>query len=363
MDRRRFTRSLFAVAGASVTGSIAGCSACEDFIDAIGGTCPDDPAESGGIEWTPDVMHPVFWGFQELTPTQGAPVRLRIFYPTYEGFTDGPPILKMCVIRWPVVIFFHGQPPQGCNIADYFRQFSLIAAVLARSGYVVIVPEWAASRPSEPGVPAELDGLAEWARTEWEHSRWVDQRREALAVGGHSYGGLMAGRFAEAHPEVSAYFSLSAPWNELGGGVIQYLGAPAFFMWGNGLFFEDLDVFSPNWSTVPGIKYAGVFEGEHFDFITDQPGCGEPRGACPLIGAAAADLVALFLARHNPVLLSNPDVPVDLQPPAAPLTPEQQFFAGGRLAGLTQLEDREGCRIALRWEDGPDVGSRDIGPG
>jgi hypothetical protein len=47
----------------------------------------------------------------------------------------------------------------------------------------------------------------------------------------------------------------------------------------------------------------------------------------------------------------------------APLTPEQQFFAGGRLAGLTQFEVEDGCRIALRWVDGPAIGSRDIGPG
>lgn len=346
-----------------MTASVTGCSVLEDFLDALGSSCPDDSAESGGIDWTPDVMHPVFWGFQELTPAQGAPVRLRIFYPTYEGFTDNAPILKLCVVRWPLVIFFHGQQPQGCNIANYFVQFSQIAAVLARSGYVVILPEWAASLPSDPAVPPALNGLADWARTDWEHARWVDQRREALAVGGHSYGGLMAGRFAETHPEVSAYFSLSAPWNELGGGVIQNLDAPAFFMWGDGLFFEDLDVFSPNWSTVPGIKYAGVFEGEHFDFIPDQPSCGEPRGSCPLIGAAAADLVALFLARHNPVSLSNSQIPVDLQPPNTPLTQEQQFFAGGRLAGLTQFGDTAACRIMLRWVDGAATGSRDIGPG
>ena len=364
MDRRRFTRSLLKLAGAPWAASaIASCDGCDDFWQALGDTCPEDPAESGGVDWTPDLMHPVFWGFQELTSDDGAPTRLRIFYPTYEGFTDGPPILKLCLVRWPLVLLLHGQQPQGCNIPDYFRQFSHIAAVLARSGYVVIVPDWSAFLPSEEGVPPEFDGLADWVRTEWEHAEWVDKRPEALAVAGHSYGGLMAGRFAEAHPEVSAYISLSAPWNELGGGVIQNLNAPAFFMWGNGLFFEDLDVFSPNWSTVPGIKYAGVFEGEHFDFIPDQPSCGEPRGPCTLIGAAAADLAALFLARHNPVALSNTQVPVDLVPPSAPLTPEQQFFAGGRLSGITQMETRAGCRIALRWEDGAATGARDIGPG
>ncbi len=77
----------------------ASLSGCAELIRVLAEACPADPAESGGIDWTPDVLHPVFYGFRDLGTADGAPGTLRIWYPTYEGFTDGPPILKLCLAR------------------------------------------------------------------------------------------------------------------------------------------------------------------------------------------------------------------------------------------------------------------------
>ena len=94
----------------------------------------------------------MFWGFQDLDVANGAPGPLRVFYPTYEGSPQGAPILKLCVIRYPVVLFLHGQPP--CPDPNYFKRWQILGMVLARSGYVVVMPKQGAQLPQEgtPGV-------------------------------------------------------------------------------------------------------------------------------------------------------------------------------------------------------------------
>jgi len=210
IDRRRFLRGALGLAAAAPM-ALAGC---EDLLRALGESCPDDPEESGDVTWTPDVMHPVFYGFRDLTTADGAPTKLRIWYPTYEGFTDGPPILKLCLVRYPVVLFLHGQPP--CPTADHHRQWSMIPAVLARSGYVVVVPSYSPSLPttSDPNISLALN-LVDWVRDGWSERKWVDRAAESTAVAGHSYGGLLAARVVAARPSIAALVSLGAPWDEL----------------------------------------------------------------------------------------------------------------------------------------------------
>jgi len=360
IGRRQCMRSMLAAGALSLTG-------CESLIRAVAETCPEDPAESGGVDWTPDVLHPVFYGFQDLDPADGAPATLRIWYPTYEGFTDGPPILKMCVIRWPVVLFLHGQPP--CPDVNYYRRWAMLPAVLARSGYVVVVPSHTAIFPAEAESPAVQNALEalDWVRGGWEHSRWVDSQAEATAVAGHSYGALLAARVAQARPAIAAYVGLSGPWLEFSSPlpVLQAIGAPSFFMWGTGdpidSAFESLDG-GGLWDQVPSPKHAGVFPGEHFDYLRPWAGCNFSRGSCTLIEAVAAELAALFIARHAPVNISSSQIPLTLEPPDVVLTQAQQFFAGGHLSGLSQFETQAGCSLGLRWVDGATSGQRELGP-
>ena len=367
MRRRRFIRAALAAGAGLPVASLSGCGFLEAFVEALARSCPSDPAESGGVDWTPDVLHPVFYGYQDFTAASGAPGAVRVWYPTYEGFTAGPPILKLCLVRWPVVLFLHGQPP--CPDANYYRRWTLLPAVLARSGYVVVVPSHGAGLPGDVSSPevANALGYIDWVRTSWEHARWVDARPEATAVAGHSYGALLAARVAQARPSISAFVGLSGPWTELGNPVpaLQAIGAPSFFMWGTGDpitgAFESLDG-GGLWNQVPAPKHAGVFPGLHFDYLSPWAGCSFSRETCTLIGAAAAELTALFISRYAPVSLSASDIPVTLDPPDVTLTQKQQFFAGGHLNGLKQMKTRSGCSLSLRWVDGAQTGSRQLGP-
>src|ERR1044072_7990922 len=118
LSRRQYLRAMLAAAGAI---SLAGCGSTQ--------TCPDDPAESAGVDWTPDILHPMFWGFQDLDAANGnAPGPLRIYYPTYEGTPQNAPILKLCLIRYPVVLFMHGQAPCLPD-PNYFKRWHILGMV------------------------------------------------------------------------------------------------------------------------------------------------------------------------------------------------------------------------------------------
>lgn len=362
LDRRRLLRGVAGLGTASALTLLAGCT--PEAVEAIAGTCPDDPDDPTNVDWTPDVGHPVFWGFQDLGPADGAPREMRVFYPTYEGFTDRPPILKVCLNQWPVVLFLHGQPPTGIPFAGYHRRWDQFGAALARCGHVVVVPNHAAGLPqdsSDPQIQAALDDV-DWVRTDWEHAGSVIQQPESTAVVGHSYGALLAARVAAARPQIGALVSLSGGFHELSGPltVLQGAGPPALFMWaqgdGLGLVFEDLDS-GGLWDRLAGPKYAVVYQGEHFDYLREG---GDLRGPCSLVGAVAAELATLFISAQVPKPLSRTRVPVDLRPPQVNLSDRQRFFAGGHLNGLAQFAEREDCQAQLRWFVDGAAGSRQL---
>jgi pimeloyl-ACP methyl ester carboxylesterase len=352
VNRRGFLGGL---AGASVLTLLSGCT---DVITAIAKSCPTDLSATGNVNWTPDVAHPVFWGFQDLTTADGPPRDVRIYYPTIEGFTAGPPILKLCVIRWPVVLFLHGQPPPGVPTAGYHRAWWQIPAVLARSGYVVVVPNHDAQLPTDENAPAMVAAATadlNWVRTQWADREWADKSAGSTAVAGHSYGALLAARVAAANPDFGAFVSLSGPYEELNPlQVLSPIVPASFLMWAKldggslGLTFEDLDS-GHVWDQLTQWKYGAVVQAEHFDYLAaNQTGTAE-RGPCAQVGAVTADLLALFLSGYMPVPLSRTTVPVGLTPPQVQLTPAQQFYAGAHLGGLDAFQHGTGCRLDLRW--------------
>ena len=83
MSRRHCLR------GAIALGAAAQLAGCKEIIDVLGQACPEDPADQGGIDWVPDVMFPVAAGFEDVDVAQGAPGPARIWYPTFEVFTEG----------------------------------------------------------------------------------------------------------------------------------------------------------------------------------------------------------------------------------------------------------------------------------
>lgn len=366
-NRRYFLKSALALSALPAALSLSGC---ESLIDVLGNACPEDPSESGGVDWTPDVLHPVTVGSREITTADGAPQAMRVYYPSY-AFNDNHTILKLCLDRWPLVLFLHGLSPSppcpGFNTLNYLR-WRRMPQMLAKSGYVVAVPNYSATIP-EAGAPIidHMLGVIDWLRTSWEDARWVDKRPTSVAVAGHSFGALLAARLAQKRPGMGAYIGLSGSFNQLNNdarGVLQSLNLPSFFMWSNNADiapFEDLDA-DGFWDDVPGPKHVAIHSGGHFDYVPASLSCSDPRGACPAIEAAAADLIALFLGRHMPQARSAADIPVNLVPPAVLLTPKQQFYGGGRFDGLEIMKSDQGCKgVTLRWEEGAVTGSRKLG--
>lgn len=361
ITRRTALRRALALAATAPALSLLGC---RDVIDQA---CPKNPAESAGIDWIPDVMHPVAHGFQDLGTAEGAPGPVRIWYPTYETFPEGPPhaapMLKHCLARWPIVLFLHGQAP--CPEPNYNRRWLALPAGLARSGYVVVAPQHGALFPQDNSGVQFVSSFIHWVRTGWQHAHWVDHRDESEAVVGHSYGALLAARVVAQRSSVSACVCLSGPWDELNdkATVLNAIGKPTFFMLatGDGVNFENLDVHAA-WDGLGYTRYGARFPGQHFDYIDQPPGCGKRRGECSLIKPVAADLVALFLSRYLPLAPSRTDIPVTLIPPDSPLTPKQQFYGGNRLNGIQLIKNAAGCRVDLKWVDGNQTGARQLGP-
>ncbi len=345
---------------------------CKEAIEAAADSCPEDPAESGGITWNPDIGRPVFWGVHDLTAAaHGTPRDMRVYYPTYDGATANAPMLKLCLTRWPMVLLLHGQPPQGVLNPGYHARWERFAAVLARCGYVVVVPNHPAllsQNGTDPAIAAAGADLA-WVRDSWEHRRWVDARPESTAVVGHSYGGLLGARVMAANPGFAAFVSLGAPYGELNdlSAVLTGIGRPTFFAWamdrdGRGLDLENLGAPGNLWDGLPQPRYAAVYEGEHFDYLRAEDAGTALRGPCPLVGGAVADLVALFLSTHAPVPLGRTRVGADLKAPQVELTQQQKFFAGAHLQGVAQFQTAPGCRLDLRWNLDGQTGSRKLGP-
>jgi hypothetical protein len=121
------------LSGAGTTSVLALLSGCRGLIEDAADSCPDDPAQSGGVTWIPDIGHPVFFGFEDHSVSTGAPRDMRIYYPTFEGTPQNAPVLRVCIGRWPVVLFLHGQTPAGGSNGPGHLKWQRFALVLARS--------------------------------------------------------------------------------------------------------------------------------------------------------------------------------------------------------------------------------------
>jgi pimeloyl-ACP methyl ester carboxylesterase len=343
--RRRVSLSVAAVVAATSVVSVVPATAAA----AVAPSCSSDP-----VTWAVDAVHPVLYGTQNLTvAANGTPNDMMIFYPSVDSTPPSAGMLRLCGTRWPVVLFLHGQPPYP-SPSDYYKTWSAIPSELARSGYVVVVPSHNAQPPTatdSPAMVSEAMSDIAWVRQSWAEASWVDQRPEQTAVIGHSYGALLAARVAAAHPEMGAFVSLSGPFDELGDAqaLLQSITVPSLYMWGSGLFFEDLDQFGNLWNPLSQFRYAVVYDGEHFDYLPPEDTGSEPRGPCPLIGGGAADLATLFVSPRVRVGTSNTFFPPNLTVPTVQLTQQQQLYAGGQLTTLAQMRSTAKCGLNIRW--------------
>jgi pimeloyl-ACP methyl ester carboxylesterase len=311
------------------------------------------------ITWQPSVLAPVFYGIQDFSLSDGAPVALRVFYPSIEGNVFDAPFLVGCG-RYPLVVFLHG----NCDEANHYLKWHGLPAQLACSGYVVAVPELqriaSGGRPWEDVDLAEAENVLTWMRSRWEHRLHL-MPSPSTGIVGHSYGALLGGRLA-TRGAVSAYVSLGGVWTEWPSSPPRPLGelkVPSLFAWGQADVFADLGSL---WGQVALPKHRLVFAlGEHWDYLpANSTTCEDARGPCDLVRYLAADFAATFLSKYMPPQRwpqLRHDIEDNLIPPPHALTEEQQFFAGSHLMGLSLICDNGACSATHRWEvPGPSEG-------
>jgi alpha/beta superfamily hydrolase len=309
---------------------------------------PPDPLTCP-IGWQPHALAPVFFGMRELQPADGPPTAMRVFFPSLDGAVATAPLLAGCG-HYPLVTVVHGH----CfNDPDHYRRWFHLPAVLARCGYVVVVPQLAGNEagthPSQPDHPDSdtLSEVVDWMRTEWEHAAVLSAG--PIGVVGHSFGALVGAQFA-ASVNAGAFASLSGVWQDWPQGPLPLtlLETAVLLVWGsNPLLDMFTEVSETTWDAMPPPKHRAVWaEAAHWDYLVGStPPCSNGPGDCSAAGAVTADLVSLFLGKYLPpefaVHLIDA-IPNDLSPPELNLTVEQQFFAGGHLAGFQMLGNLEG---------------------
>jgi hypothetical protein len=310
---------------------------------------PEPPPPTCPIGWQPNVFAPVFFGARSLGPADGAPVPLRIFFPSLDGAVESAPLLSGCG-RYPLVVVAHGH---CIDDEEHYRRWFRLPAQLARSGQVVVVPLLAGIASGQsPSVDAHPDLTTLDAVVDWARSGWVD--RDALlpppatTIVGHSFGAMLGARYAVSH-DVAAYAGLSGGWGDWFGDAPQplpLLDLPNLLIWGGpaDLFTQLSDA---AWQQLAAPRHRVVFaDGEHWDYLGPvRPACSPVAGPCPQIGAATDDLVTMFVGRYSPPELAGDvtdRIPSSLEPPdfadwVDDLTFEQEFFAGGHLNGYARL--------------------------
>lgn len=338
-----------------------GLSACRRIIDGAD-FCPENPADSGGITWIPDIAHPVFYGVENLTPAQGAPRNMQIYYPGARF--RAAPLLKLCIGRWPIVLFLHGMPPtQGASRQPWAHAWWRLPSTIARAGYVVVVPEHNAALWDSDPDQAVADALRdlEWVRNQWSGSRWLDKRPTSTVIAGHSYGALISALLVSRN-QVGAFVSLGGPYILHGNALnaLKTVTVPSFFMWARTSGdFENLDNVHFWEQTLTQNRYAAVYVGDHFDYVDASDTGPTARGACAHVGGVAGDLAALFIAA-NIQSLTHVDAGLHKPQPLTPLTPEQKVFADSYLNNLDFFMPPD-CSMTLRWNVDGATGARQFG--
>jgi hypothetical protein len=361
---RREVLSGAAAAALALTG-------CGRLLDQLAGRCPAG-SDDAGIDWLPDAAHPVSWGAEHVPEAAGVHRAMMIFYPSIgsRGPVVGsqtamavgpigqpPPMLKMCGVRWPVVLFLHGHAPLNFPFptSDLYRFWRHLPASLARSGYIVVVPSHPADLSFSQQVVDDALRDLDWVRQGWAHSPWVSKSPQ-FAIAGHS-NGAMLGMYIAANTQSVSFVSLGGEYTarvEFFAPIFRDLLVPRFFMWADAQTSEHFLAFDDLRPT--GSRYFVEYAGRHWDYIDSAFTGSLVRGPCAQMPDIAADLATLFIGLTFSGLTK---VPIDLSKPIVSLTPKQQAYAFQHLRSLDLIQS--GCSINLSWTMGEDMGSRHLG--
>jgi hypothetical protein len=340
----------------------------------------DRPYAACPIGWQPSVFAPVFYGIRHYGVKQGAPRAVRVFFPSIDGAVRDAPILEGCG-RYPLILFVHG----NCDEPRHFQTWLRLPELLARSGYVVAVPDAQDETTSDPwtGSYAGLADVISWMRGSWEHRSSL---LSATGIIGHSRGAILAARLASAG-RIAGYASLSGVWLEAPPSypipVLSSLAIPKIFVWGSGgdapfaELLRDRDSRHPTvdtniWDTIIHPKHKLSFAGaEHWDYLPENcpTAASAPRGACNNVGELNAEILLAFFAKYLPperwpelrTRVSN-----NLLPSYPPLTERQRFFDAAhpaRQSRVAELRRGGACAMTLEWtSSGRDTGSTHLPP-
>lgn len=315
---------------------------------------PVPPPVTCPIGWQPTALSPVRSGSRTLGPGEGAPVPLRVFFPSLGPDLESAPLLEGCG-RYPLVVVAHGYSPGD---TEPHLRWSRLAAHLARAGYVVVVPFLAGnasgSDPSWSAHPDEatLRAVTSWARTDWVHAD-VLLTDEATGIVGHGFGALLAARVAH-RGSVAAWVGLSGPWQGWAGDdpfPLTLADVPSLLVWG-GPADRGAHLPDTTWQAMARPRHRVVFAGGWpWDYLApaDLPASAR-AGPCPHVADTTTDLVTMFLARYLPPELAPhlaDAVPASLEPPAPRLTPEQAAYAGEHPGGHGALAADGACAVVV----------------
>lgn len=339
---------------------------CQHFVDAGCQQCP--------IDWAPSARAPVFDGAKDFGPAEGAPGPVRIVFPTLDGNPFQARMLLGCE-HYPIVLLAHGNcagDPQHFKAWYRGASFDEVAVGLARSGFVVVIPDLpqtrAGTQPPWAATNSDLQRIADtltWVRTQWDARGALITNR--IGILGHSWGAMLGARFAQesagSDNAVTAYAGLSGTWSEWDAvsrpRPIDTLAIPKLFTWGAGSndVFADLDQ-GGFWSGIPPFKHRAAFqEGGHFDYLSAAAAAacqGNERGPCSETQTLAREQVLTFFSNYMPPdgqLLSFPD---SMLLPPLTLTDEQELFAGRHRVAEDHYLDRASenprvCSASFNW--------------
>ncbi|MBC9795821.1 alpha/beta fold hydrolase [Sinomicrobium weinanense] len=303
------------------------------------------------VNWRPNALFPVFYGHKDYLTDDGAPGPCRVFYPSLDGAPLNAPVLEGCC-KYPLIILVHGH----CDEEEHYKKWFLQAAQLARSGFVVVVPQIPSigTHPSEESHPglARLSEIRNWVLNTWEHHELV---HSFTGIAGHSYGALLGARFAKTDADIKAYASLSGVWENWPSGPlpVMSLNLPTLFIRGNDPFGDFSTGVGHFWNSLPVPKHQAVFQGGfHWDYLpSGATNCEQSvggRGDCSSTSILSTELLSMFFGKY--LRKSNRPyarIPNSLIPPDLTLTSEQQFYAGG--GHLTYLKNTN-CSLTLSWK-------------
>jgi hypothetical protein len=330
-----------------------------------------DPHGPCPITWQPSISKPVFYGYRDFGPADGAPTDLRVFYPSLEGSPANATMLTGCG-HYPLILFLHGHC-QGDS--DHYLRWYRLPAQLARSGYIVAVPHLAGiAGGTAPWTDPNDDLMTAHATYVWvrEHPEITVHLAPFNETGimGHSYGAMLGARVATGAPCL-AYASLSAGWHDwisVGETIpLSGLNVPSLYTWGTspddyvrcGLEGDMQDV----WDEIPKPKHKVAFtDAGHWDYLLgNETSCLLSPGPCTITHSLAADFVAAFFSKYMPpekwssLRSTIPDSLV--APLPSGLTSEEALFEGGHLMGFKMLPLSDGCSVTSSWEKSGASGS------